>query len=53
MIGGLSSFIAMNWTGTSTFTSLSGVQKEMKTALPLQIGFAGIGFIGWLVTRFI
>jgi hypothetical protein len=53
MIGGLSSFVAMNWTGTSTFTSLSGVQKEMKTALPLQIGFAGLGFIGWIATRFI
>ncbi|MEI7983213.1 MAG: mercury methylation corrinoid protein HgcA, partial [Bacteroidota bacterium] len=37
MIGGLSSFMAMNFTGSSTFTSLSGVQKEMKTALPVQI----------------
>jgi len=27
----------MNFTGSSTYTSLSGVKKEMKTALPLQI----------------
>jgi acetyl-CoA decarbonylase/synthase complex subunit gamma len=53
MIGSLSSFLAMNFTGSSTFTSLSGVQKEMKLALPLQIGAAGIGLIGWIVTRFI
>jgi hypothetical protein len=53
MIGGLSSFLAMNFTGTSTFTSLSGVQKEMKTALPAQIGATGTGLILWIITRFI
>lgn len=53
MIGGLSSFFAMNFTGTSTFTSLSGVQKEMKTALPAQIAAAGLGLILWIITRFI
>jgi hypothetical protein len=53
MTGGLSSFLAMNYTGTSTFTSLSGVQKEMKTALPAQIILTGIGFIAWITSRFI
>lgn len=53
IIGGVSSFLAMNFTGTSTFTSLSGVQKEMKTAVPLQIVFNGFGFIGWIISRFI
>ena len=53
MITGISSFLAMNFTGSSTFTSLSGVQKEMKTALPLQITFAGIGLLGWIISRFI
>jgi acetyl-CoA decarbonylase/synthase complex subunit gamma len=43
----------MNFTGSSTFTSLSGVQKEMKTALPIQIGAAALGIIGWIITRFI
>jgi len=51
--GGISSFLAMNFTGSSTFTSLSGVKKEMKTALPMQIAFAGTGFTGWVITRFI
>lgn len=37
LMTGLSSFIAMNFTGSSTYTSLSGVKKEMKIAVPLQI----------------
>jgi hypothetical protein len=32
----ISSFILMNFTGASTYTSFSGVKKEMKTAVPLQ-----------------
>jgi acetyl-CoA decarbonylase/synthase complex subunit gamma len=53
IIGGISSFMAMNFTGASTFTSLSGVQKEMKISLPAQIVGTAAGFIGWIVTRFI
>lgn len=53
MIGGISSFMAMNFTGSSTFTSLSGVQKEMKTALPAQIVMASLGVAGWMVSRFL
>ena len=53
LIGGLSSFLAMNFTGASTFTSLSGVQKEVKLSLPVQICGMAAGCIGWMVTRFI
>jgi hypothetical protein len=45
IITAMSSFLAMNFTGSSTFTSLSGVKKEMKLFVPLQIGFASIGII--------
>lgn len=31
----LSAFLAMNFTGSSTYTSFSGVIKEMKAAVPL------------------
>ena len=31
------SFMALNFTGTSTYTSMSGVKKEMKIAIPLQL----------------
>jgi hypothetical protein len=41
----ISSFLAMNFTGSSTFTSLSGVKKEMKIFVPFQMGFAFIGIV--------
>jgi acetyl-CoA decarbonylase/synthase complex subunit gamma len=53
LIGGISSFMAMNFTGASTFTSLSGVQKEMKLSLPVQILGTALGVIGWIISRFI
>ena len=39
----LSSFIAMNFTGASTYTSPSGVNSEMKKALPFIVGATAIG----------
>jgi acetyl-CoA decarbonylase/synthase complex subunit gamma len=39
------SFFAMNFTGASTFTSLSGVKKEMKYAVPLQIASIAVSCI--------
>ena len=53
MIAGISSFMTMNFTGSSTFTSLSGVQKEMKTALPMQIVLAATGLIAWIISNFV
>ncbi len=53
IIGGLSSFLAMNFTGSSTYTSLSGVKKEMKLSLPLQIISSSLGLTGWIVSLFI
>lgn len=53
MISAIASFTAMNFTGCSTFTSLSGVQKEMRFAVPMQIvGIVG-GFITLTITRFV
>lgn len=48
----VASFLTMNFTGATTYTSLSGVKKEMRLALPLQITFAVIGASFWLVARF-
>ncbi|MFX4262762.1 mercury methylation corrinoid protein HgcA [Pelotomaculum propionicicum] len=39
----ISSYLALNFTGASTYTSLSGVKKEIKTWLPVLIGSAGTG----------
>jgi acetyl-CoA decarbonylase/synthase complex subunit gamma len=43
----LASFIAMNFTGSSTYTSLSGVEREMRWAVPLQAVGAVIGLLCW------
>jgi len=34
----ISAYLAMNFTGASTYTSLSGVKKEIKRSLPWIIG---------------
>jgi hypothetical protein len=47
------SFVGMNFTGTSTYTSLSGVRKEMQTAVPLQVVAAVIGLGFWITGRFV
>jgi hypothetical protein len=52
LIPAISAFLAMNFTGSSTYTSLSGVKKEMRWALPFQIG-AGIFGVGLWITSHI
>jgi hypothetical protein len=53
IISAISSFLAMNFTGSSTYTSLSGVKKEMKLSVPFHIGFALIGIILQVIGKFI
>jgi len=53
LIPALSAYLAMNFTGASTYTSLSGVKKEMRWALPFQIGAGIIGVILWFGSQFI
>ncbi len=53
IIPALASFLGMNFTGSSTYTSLSGVQREMRTAVPLQAACALGGVAFYLVGRFV
>jgi hypothetical protein len=46
----LSSFLAMVYTGSSTYTSLSGVVREMKFAVPSIIVSATLGF-GFMILK--
>lgn len=48
-----SSFLMMNFTGSSTYTSLSGVKKEMKYALPLQIMTVGVALAAGIILRIV
>jgi hypothetical protein len=52
LVPALTAFLAMNFTGASTYTSLSGVKKEMHWALPLEIGGASLGLVLWLSALF-
>ena len=49
----IASFVTMNFTGSSTYTSLSGVKKEMKWAIPLQIAFAVVGLAIFTIQKFL
>jgi hypothetical protein len=48
LITGAATYLSMNFTGASTYTSLSGVKKEMRLALPLQIGACTAGLLLWV-----
>jgi len=47
----IASFFAMNFTGSTTYTSLSGVRKELRYAAPMQIGAFASGFLIWVIHR--
>jgi hypothetical protein len=44
----VSSFVAMNFTGATPFTSPSGVEKEMRRALPVQAGLTVLAGFLWV-----
>ncbi len=48
----VSSFLAMNFTGTTPFTSPSGVEKEMRKAIPLQIVAVVVAAGMWIGAAF-
>jgi acetyl-CoA decarbonylase/synthase complex subunit gamma len=48
---GLSSYIALQFTGSTTFTGMSGVKKELKIGIPLYIGAASVSLILMVVFK--
>ena len=48
-----SAYLGMNFTGASTYTSLSGVKKEMRWSLPFQIGGGVVGLVLWVCSMFV
>lgn len=49
----VSAFLAMGFTGASTYTSPSGVKREMRVAVPVQIAAGALGAIAWIAGRFV
>ena len=53
LVPAMTSFLLMNFTGASTFTSLSGVLREMRVAVPAQIVAGALGLLLWLAGLFV
>ncbi len=49
----VSSWCAMNFTGSSTFTSPSGVEQEMRRAIPLQAAATLLAGVLWIYGGFV
>jgi hypothetical protein len=49
----ISSYLAMNFTGSTPFTSPSGVEKEMRQAIPVQAGALLIALVAWVTAGFL
>ena len=47
----MSSYIALQFTGSTTFTGMSGVKKELKIGIPLYLTAAGISLVLLLVYK--
>ena len=52
-IPAISSFVAMNFTGATPFTSPSGVEKEMRRAIPVQATLALLAMVTWVGGAFL
>ena len=48
----VSSYLAMNFTGSTPFTSPSGVEKEMRKAIPLQAAALLVAIVAWVASAF-
>jgi hypothetical protein len=48
----VSSYLAMNFTGSTPFTSPSGVEKEMRKAIPLQAAALLVALVAWVASAF-
>ncbi|MDD5089935.1 MAG: mercury methylation corrinoid protein HgcA [Candidatus Wallbacteria bacterium] len=53
MIPAITSFLSLQFTGATTFTSMSGVKREMRAALPVQAAIAITGLLLWIWARFL
>ncbi|GFE58848.1 hypothetical protein AOG1_27280 [Geobacter sp. AOG1] len=48
----VSAFFSLNFTGSTPFTSRSGVKKEMRISLPLMAGAVLVGAVAWVAVIF-
>ena len=51
--GAVASYLAMNFTGSTPFTSPSGVEKEMRRAIPVLAAGGVLAAVVWMAAPFI
>ncbi len=51
IVPAVSAYLGMNFTGSSSYTSLSGVKREMRWAVPSEIAAAALGICLWIGSR--
>ena len=51
-VSAFASYVAVNFTGTTPFTSPSGVERELRRAIPVQAIALGVGIICWTLAWF-
>ena len=49
----ISSYLAMNFTGSTPYTSPSGVEKEMRKAIPFQVLAVILSMAAWIGAMFV
>jgi hypothetical protein len=49
----LSSYLCMNFTGSTPFTSPSGVEKEMRRFIPMQLAAVVLALVFWVAAGFV
>jgi hypothetical protein len=49
----VSSYAAMNFTGATPYTSPTGVEKEMRQGIPVQVAAVFVAAVAWLTAPFI
>lgn len=49
----LSSYLCMNFTGSTPFTSPSGVEKEMRRFIPIQLAAVALALVFWVAAGFV
>lgn len=52
LAAGIGSFLAMNFTGSTPFTSPSGVEREMRRAMPLQAAALVAATAAWIASAY-
>ena len=45
VMSAVTAYLALNFTGSTTFTSRTGVEREVRTYIPVLAGMAGIGIV--------